>query len=101
MKNASDTWSLNWRRYSANAVDVLIGATTFVVAYATIDGAADFLELLIGVVIALVGIGLLLEPTAVAQSARDVDAQPSTRTNADSGRWGDDFDTRIGEAMSP
>ncbi len=76
MKNSGDKWSLNLRRYTANAVDVLIGATAFVVAYATIDGAADLLELLIGGVIVLVGIGLLLEPTAVAQPARDLDARP-------------------------
>ena len=72
MKNSGDAWSLNWRRYIADAIDMLIGAFAFVVVYATIDGAADFLELLIAAVIAVVGIGLLLEPDAAAPPAHDM-----------------------------
>jgi len=54
-----------WRVFIAVVVDVLIGAL-FVVAYATLNGAADaaadLLDLLSNGVIALVGIGVMLEP---------------------------------------
>ncbi len=72
MKNGDHAWSSNWRQYISDAIDMLIGAFAFIVVYATIDGAADFLELLIAAVIAVVGIGfLLLEPDA-APPARDM-----------------------------
>jgi hypothetical protein len=72
MKNSGDAWSLNWRQYLADAVDILIGAFAFLVAYATVDGAADVLELLIAAVVAVLGIGLLLEPRPVAPRAHDI-----------------------------
>ena len=72
MKNSGDAWSLNWRRYLADAIDVLIGAFAFLVVYATVDGAADFLELLVAALVAVVGIGLLLAPNAVAPRPRDI-----------------------------
>jgi hypothetical protein len=94
MKNSGDTGSLNLRRYITDAVDVLIGALAFVVAYATIDGAADSLDLLIAGVIALVAIALMLEPFAVAQAARDIGpkrSRPPMGSNAASRQWGDGF----------
>lgn len=72
MKTSGDARILNWRRYFADAIDMLIGAFAFLVVYATIDGAADFLELLIAAVVAAVGIGLLLEPKPIASRARDI-----------------------------
>ena len=60
----SDTRSLNWRPYLTDAIDILVGAFAFLVVYATIDGATNALEFLIAAVIAVVGIGVLLEPAA-------------------------------------
>lgn len=72
MEHNGDARFLNWRRYLTDAIDMLIGAFAFLVVYATVDGAADFLELLIAAVVAVVGIGLLLEPKPVAPRARDI-----------------------------
>ena len=71
MKNTGNVRAWDWRRNLTDVVDVLIGACAFFVAYATIDGAADWLDLLIAGAIVLVGSGLMLEPV-VAQPTRDI-----------------------------
>ena len=102
MKNSGDAWSLNWRRDITDALDMLIGALAFVVAYATIDGAADSLDLLIAGVLALVVIGLMLEPIAVAQSTPGIGPQrlrPLTGSNAGSRQWLRRHDRRSDEPV--
>ena len=105
MQNTGNVWPWNWRRNITDVVDVLIGGCVFFVAYATVDGAADWLDLLIAGVIALVGIGLMLEPAA-AQPIRDVGSQPARPSTGPSlgepgtRQWGDGFDATIAEAMS-
>ena len=63
----------HWRRF---VVDVLIGAATLVVAFSAMSAAAGvpYMLLLSG---ALVGIGLILEPSAAAEAAGDIGAQHS------------------------
>jgi hypothetical protein len=100
MKNGGNAWPWHWRRFLVDAMDVLIGASALVVAYATIDAAADFRDLLIAGVIALVGIGLMLEPNATAQRACDTDPQPLRPPVGPKLRDPDGFDAAITGAMS-
>ena len=72
MKNLVGAWFLDWKRYLGNAIDVLVAAFAFLVVYATIDGAADFMEFVVAAVIAVIGVGVLLEPDAVASPARGI-----------------------------
>jgi hypothetical protein len=50
----------------------LVAAFAFLVVYATIDGAADFMEFVVAAVIAVIGVGVLLEPHVVASPARGI-----------------------------
>ena len=72
MKNIRDAWHGNWRRTLTDVTDVLLGACAFFVAYATIDGAADSLDLLVVGVIVLAGLGLMLEPTVSGHPTKSV-----------------------------
>jgi len=63
MKNSGNEWVSRWRQ---SIVNVLGAATTASVAFAAFD-TADVLYLL-WIAIALVGIGLMLEPRATAQT---------------------------------
>jgi hypothetical protein len=63
---------LRLRQFS---VDVLIGAATMAVAFAAIASMVDVLYLLL-ISGALVGIGLMLEPTVKEQPAGDIGPQP-------------------------
>lgn len=61
-------------------VDLMIGACAFFVAYTTFNAAADSLDLLIAGLIALVGIGLVLEPSVVANHTKPaIGSGPSGR----------------------
>ena len=63
MKNDGNEWVLRWRQ---SIVNVLGAATTAAVAFAAVD-TADVLYLL-WIAIALVGIGLMLEPRGIVQT---------------------------------
>jgi predicted membrane channel-forming protein YqfA (hemolysin III family) len=67
MKNSGSAWL--WRRF---IVDLLIGASMVTVAFAVIGATTDVLYMLIPCAIALVGMGLLLEPSDAAQSERHI-----------------------------
>jgi hypothetical protein len=76
MKNGGSAWL--WRRF---IVDLLIGASVVAVAFADIGATTDVLYmLLIPFAIALVGIGLLLEPSGTAQSDRHIFSLAHTTT---------------------
>jgi hypothetical protein len=77
MKNASDT--SRSPRVLVDIVDLLIGACALFVAYTIFSAAADYLDLLIAGVIALVGIGVMLEPSVAGNP---------TKTAIGSGRSG-------------
>lgn len=70
MKNASDT--SRSPRVLVNIVDLLIGACALFVAYTTFNAAADYVDLLIAGVIALVGIGVMLEPSVAGNPTKSV-----------------------------
>ncbi len=72
MKDTGNAGRWNWRRNLTDVVDVLVGACAFFAAYATIDGAADSLDLLIVGVIVLAGLGLMLEPSVVGRPTDSV-----------------------------
>jgi hypothetical protein len=59
MKDVENTW--HRQRTIADIVDLLIGACALYTAYATFNAAADLLDLVVAGVIALIGIGFLLE----------------------------------------
>lgn len=90
-------------------VDALIGASTFALAFAAIGAATDKGRLLLILTsIALLALGLLLEPGGMAKLARDladIGSQPSRRSadlrprNPDGTRWGDDLDAAIINAI--
>jgi hypothetical protein len=61
MNSIGNVW--NWRRF---AVNMLIGAATLAVAFATFDTGADLPTLLLP--IALIAAGLALEPDGTANS---------------------------------
>jgi hypothetical protein len=70
MKNGgNNAWPWYGRRFIAEVVDVLIGAATFAVAYAAIGTATDLRDVVIAGAIALLGIGLLIEPNVSARPA--------------------------------
>ena len=74
MKNSDNEWPWHWRRF---IVDVLIGASTVVVAFAAIGATADVPYMLLTTgASALVGIGLMLEPNVTVQPAYDIGPQP-------------------------
>jgi len=72
IKSGGSVRALHWRRFS---VDVLTGAATLAVAFATVSTTADALYMLLipGV---LVGIGLMLEPNVTVQPAGDGGPHP-------------------------
>lgn len=69
MKNGGNAWPWHWRRFIVDVVDVLIGAATFAVAYAAIGTATDLRDVVIAGAIALLGIGLLIEPNVTGHRA--------------------------------
>ena len=76
MKNGGNARPWYRRRFMVDVVDVLIGAATFAVAYAAIGTATDLRDVVIAAAIALLGIGLLIEPNVTARPAGDFGPQP-------------------------
>jgi hypothetical protein len=75
VKSDDNAWFSHWRR---SIVDVLVGASTVAVAFAAIGTMADLLRMLLILgACALVGIGLMLEPSVTAQPAGGINPQPS------------------------
>lgn len=71
MNTGDRRWLLQWRR---NSVDVLITAATLAVGAAALGTTADTLYLLM-ILGAIMGLAMLLEPAAAAQSACDPTVQ--------------------------
>jgi hypothetical protein len=100
MKNGGGVWVGHWQQ---SIVDLLIGASTVVVVFATIAATADARDLLILGASALIAIALMFERNAAAPAADETDpqsARPPTGPIAGSRQRGDGFDTAIGDATS-
>ena len=69
MKNGDNARPWQWRRFIADVVDVLIGAATLAVAYAAFATATDLRDVVIAGAIALLGVGLIIEPNVTARPA--------------------------------
>jgi len=69
MKNGDNARPWQWRRFIADVVDVLIGAATLAVAYAAFGTATDLRDVVIAGAIALLGVGLMIEPNVTARPA--------------------------------
>jgi hypothetical protein len=67
MKSGDNARPLRWQRFIADVVDVLIGAATLAVAYAAFATATDLRDVVIVGAIALLGIGLMIEPNVTAR----------------------------------
>ncbi|HEV2976247.1 MAG TPA: hypothetical protein VG425_01525 [Casimicrobiaceae bacterium] len=70
MKSSGNAGFMRWRRF---IVDVLIGSATLAVGLAAIGTTVDILYI-VSIAGALVWIGLMLEPNAMAQPAGDTRA---------------------------
>jgi hypothetical protein len=90
-------WSGHWQQ---SIVDLLIGASTIAVVFATIATTANARDLLILGASALIAIGLVFEPKTAAQAAYEAGPQPPTGSNPGSTEWGDGFDATSAEAAS-
>ena len=76
MKNGDNARPWQWRRFIADVVDVLIGAATLAVAYAAFGTATDLRDVVIAGAIALLGVGLMIEPNVTARPAGEGDIGP-------------------------
>jgi hypothetical protein len=77
MKSSHNERASQWRRFIADVVDVLIGAATLAVAYAAFGTATDLRDVVIAGAIALLGIGLMIEPNVTVQRAGGMSPQSS------------------------
>jgi len=76
MKSSHNERASQWRRFIADVVDVLIGAATLAVAYAAFGTATDLRDVVIAGAIALLGIGLMIEPNVTARPALRQPTEP-------------------------
>ena len=76
MKSGGNPRPWYWGGFIVDVVDVLIGAAAFAVAYAAIGTATDLRDVVIAGAIALLGIGLLIEPKFTAKPTGDIGPQP-------------------------
>ena len=97
MKNGGNVWLGHWHQ---SIVDLLIGASTVVVMFATTAATANVRDLLILGAGALIAIGLMFEPNTAAQAAHEAGPQPPAGPNPASMQWSDGFDATSAAAAS-
>ena len=89
MKNGGNIWLGHWHQ---SMVDLLIGASTVVVLFATIAATANVRDLLILGAGALIAIALMFEPNTAAQAAHEAGPQPPAGPNPASMQWSEGLD---------
>ena len=97
MKNGGNVWFRHWHQ---SIVDLLIGASTVVVLFATTAETANVRDLLILGAGALIAIGLMFEPNTAAQAAHEAGPQPPAGQNPASMQWSDGLDATNAAAPS-
>ena len=97
MKNGGNNWLGHWHQ---SMVDLLIGASTVVVLFATTAPTANIRDLLILGAGALIAIGLMFEPNTAAQAAHEAGPQPPAGPSPASMQWSDGLDATNAAAAS-
>src|SRR5439155_2281694 len=95
MKNGGNVWFRHWHQ---SIVDLLIGASTVVVLFATTAETANVRDLLILGAGALIAIGLMFEPNTAAP--HEAGPQPPAGPNPASVQWSDGLDATNAAAAS-